>query len=154
MRRAIVLAAIAALVLPVTASAKEIAALTVCGSDGCKRITTHAALQGFMNGGYETLAPGQVLALESAAVAELALNGMRASTHGAIRERALNDQACQVMVAAEQSVGQIAGGLAAVATRNGLARRRALEIGVKAVVQACPFFLGDLRRSLGRLRRL
>ena len=58
------------------------------------------------------------------------------------------------MVAAEQSVGQIAGGLAAVATSNGLERRRALEIGVKAVVQACPFFLGDLRRSLGRLRRL
>ena len=41
------------------------------------------------------LAPGQVLALESAAVAELALNGMRASAHGAIRERELNDQACR-----------------------------------------------------------
>jgi hypothetical protein len=100
------------------------------------------------------LAPGQVLALESAAVAELALNGMRASVHDGTRERALNDQACRVMVASEQSVGQIADGLAAVAARNGLERRRALEIGVKAVVQSCPFFLGDLRRSLGRLRRL
>jgi hypothetical protein len=100
------------------------------------------------------LAPGQVLALESAAVAELALNGMRASVHDVTRERALNDQACRVMVASEQSVGQIADGLAAVAARNGLERRRALEIGVKAVVQSCPFFLGDLRRSLGRLRGL
>jgi hypothetical protein len=100
------------------------------------------------------LAPGQVLALESAAVAELALNGMRASVHGARRERELNDQACRVMVASQQSVGQIADGLAAVAERNGLERRRGLEIGVKAVVQSCPFFLGDLRRSLGRLRRL
>jgi hypothetical protein len=100
------------------------------------------------------LAPGQVLALESAAVAELALNGMRASVHDATRERALNDQACRVMVASEQSVGQIADGLAAVAARNGLERRRALEVGVKAVVQSCPFFLGDLRRSLGRLRGL
>jgi len=100
------------------------------------------------------LAPGQVLELQSAAVAELALNGMRGSVHGAVHERELNEQACRVMVASEQSVGQIAGGLAAVAARNGLERRRALEIGVKAVVQSCPFFLGDLRRSLGRLRRL
>src|SRR5512133_1073260 len=75
------------------------------------------------------LAPGQVLSLQSAALAELALNGMRASVHGEIRERELNEQACSVMVAAEQSVGQIADGLAAVAARNGLQRRRALEIG-------------------------
>jgi hypothetical protein len=59
MRRAIVLSALAALALPTAASAKEVAALTVCGSDGCQKITAHAALQGFMNGGYETLAPKQ-----------------------------------------------------------------------------------------------
>jgi hypothetical protein len=57
MRRAIVLATLAAVALPTAASAKEVAALTVCGSDGCQRITAHAALQGFMDGGYETLAP-------------------------------------------------------------------------------------------------
>ena len=57
MRRAIVLAALAALVPPTAASAKEVAALTVCGSDGCQRITAHSALRGFMDGGYETLAP-------------------------------------------------------------------------------------------------
>jgi hypothetical protein len=100
------------------------------------------------------LAPGQVLALESAAVAELAMNGMRASAHGAIRERELNDQACGVMLAADQSPAQIARGLAGVAADNGLDRRRALEIGVKAVVQACPFFIADLRDALGRLRAL
>ena len=59
MRRAIVLAALAALALPTAASAKEVAALTLCGTDGCQRITAHAALQGFMNGGYETLPPKQ-----------------------------------------------------------------------------------------------
>jgi hypothetical protein len=57
MRRAIVLAALTALALPAGAAAKEVSALTICGSDGCERITTHAALQGFMDGGYETLAP-------------------------------------------------------------------------------------------------
>jgi hypothetical protein len=57
MRRAIVLATLAALALPAGASAKEVGALTVCGSDGCKKITAHAPLQGFMDGGYETLAP-------------------------------------------------------------------------------------------------
>jgi hypothetical protein len=57
MRRATVLATLAALALPATGSAKEVGALTVCGSDGCKKITAHAALQGFMDGGYETLAP-------------------------------------------------------------------------------------------------
>ena len=58
MRRAIVLTTLAALALSTAASAKEVAALTVCGSDGCQKITAHAALQGFMDGGYETLAPG------------------------------------------------------------------------------------------------
>jgi hypothetical protein len=57
MRRAIVLTTLAALALPSAASAKEVASLTVCGRDGCEKITTHAALQGFMDGGYETLAP-------------------------------------------------------------------------------------------------
>jgi hypothetical protein len=69
MRRAIVLAALAALALPTAASAKEVAALTVCGSDGCRKITAHAALQGFMNGGYETLAPQQAAPFFSVKVA-------------------------------------------------------------------------------------
>jgi len=99
------------------------------------------------------LAPGQVLQLESAALVELALNGMRASARGAIPERELNQQACAVMVSSEQSVGEIVDGLARVATRH-LERRRALEIGVKAVVQACPVFIGDLRKAIVRLRRL
>jgi hypothetical protein len=100
------------------------------------------------------LAPGQVLSLQSAALVELALNGMRASTRGRIHEAELNEQACEVMVASEQSVGRIVDGLAAVATRHELQKRRALEIGVKAVVQACPVFIGDLRRAIARLREL
>jgi hypothetical protein len=59
MRRAIVLAALGALTLPSGASAKELAALTLCGTDGCQRITAPAALHGFMDGGYETLPPKQ-----------------------------------------------------------------------------------------------
>ena len=59
MRRAIVLASLTALALPTAASAKELAALTLCGTDGCQKITAHAALQGFMDGGYETLGPDQ-----------------------------------------------------------------------------------------------
>jgi hypothetical protein len=100
------------------------------------------------------LAPGQVLSLQSAALAELSLNGMRASAHGAIPERELNERACAVMVAAERSVPSIVDGLGQLATSHGLQRRRALDIGVKAIVQACPFFIGDLRRSIARLRRL
>jgi hypothetical protein len=100
------------------------------------------------------LAPGQVLSLQSAALAELALNGMRASVHGAVAERELNEQACRVMVSSQQSVASIVDGLAGVSSSHGLPRRRALEIGVKAIVQACPFFIGDLRRSIPRLRRL
>ena len=57
MRRTIVLAVLAALALPAAASAKELAALTLCGTDGCQKITAHAALRGFMDGGYETLGP-------------------------------------------------------------------------------------------------
>jgi hypothetical protein len=41
-----------------------------------------------------------------------------------------------------------------VASRHGLQKRRALEIGVKAVVQACPVFIGDLRRAIARLHDL
>jgi predicted small lipoprotein YifL len=100
------------------------------------------------------LAPGQVLSLQSAALAELSLNGMRASTRGAIPERELNDRACAVMVAADRSVPSIVDGLAQLATSHGLQRRRALDIGVKAIVQACPFWIGDLRRSIVPLRRL
>ena len=33
-------------------------------------------------------------------------------------------------------------------------RGEGLLIGVKAVVQACPVFIGDLRRAIGRLRQL
>jgi hypothetical protein len=69
MRRAIVLTALAALALPSAASAKEVAALTVCGSDGCQKITAHAALEGFMDGGYETLAPKQAAPFFSVKVA-------------------------------------------------------------------------------------
>jgi len=100
------------------------------------------------------LAPGQVLSLQSAALAELSLNGMRASARGAIPERELNERACAVMVAADRSVPSIVDGLAQLATSHGLQRRRALDIGVKAIVQACPFWIGDLRRSIGPLRRL
>ncbi len=100
------------------------------------------------------LAPGQVLSLQSAALAELALNGLRASARGTIREGELNRQACAIMLASEQSVSTIVDGLAGVAAQHGLQRRRALEIGVKAVVQACPVFIGDLRRAIVRLRDL
>jgi LPXTG-motif cell wall-anchored protein len=57
MRRVTVLATLAALALPSAASAKEVRSLTVCGTDGCEKVTDHAALKGFMEGGYETLSP-------------------------------------------------------------------------------------------------
>jgi hypothetical protein len=57
MRLSTVLALLAVLALPAVAGAKELSALTVCGTDGCRTITAHAPLQGFMDGGYETLAP-------------------------------------------------------------------------------------------------
>jgi hypothetical protein len=100
------------------------------------------------------LAPGQVLELQSAALVELSLNGLRASAHGAIREAELNRQACAVMVSSEQSVAEIVHGLAGVAARHDLQQRRALEIGIKATVQACPVFIGDLRRAIVRLHDL
>ena len=83
------------------------------------------------------LAPGQVLSLQSAALAELALNGLRASARGTIRQG--DDlQRVRVMLASEQSVGAIVYGLTGVAADHGLQRRRALEIRVKAVVQGVP----------------
>jgi hypothetical protein len=57
MRRVIVLTAIAALALPAAASGKRVGSLTVCGTDGCEKVTDRAALRGFMDGGYETLSP-------------------------------------------------------------------------------------------------
>ena len=101
------------------------------------------------------LAPGQVLSLQSAALAELALNGLRASAHGTIREAELNRAGLR-RHARLPAVGRqsIVDGLAAVASRHGLQKRRALEIGVKAVVQACPVFIGDLRRAIRGLRDL
>jgi hypothetical protein len=59
MRRVIVLAALAALAVPGAATAKRVSSLTVCGTDGCEKVTDHAALKGFMEGGYETLSPGK-----------------------------------------------------------------------------------------------
>jgi hypothetical protein len=55
--RAAVLAATTALALPATAAAKEISSLAVCGPAHCHTITARAALHGFIEGGYETLAP-------------------------------------------------------------------------------------------------
>jgi hypothetical protein len=52
-----VLAVAAALALPTTAAAKEIASLTVCGPSKCHAITSRAAMHAFLEGGYETLAP-------------------------------------------------------------------------------------------------
>jgi len=60
MRRVTVLAALAAigaLALPAAAPAKRVSSLTVCGTEGCEKVTDHAALRGFMDGGYETLSP-------------------------------------------------------------------------------------------------
>ena len=79
---------------------------------------------------------------------------MRASARGTIPERELNQQACAVMVASEQSVGGDRRRPQPAWPTRHLERRRALEIGVKAVVQACPVFIGDLRKAIGRLRRL
>jgi hypothetical protein len=45
--------------LPGAAAAKEISSLNVCGTDGCHSIKAHAALRGFLDGGYETPAPAR-----------------------------------------------------------------------------------------------
>ena len=56
MRVAIVIAL--ALAFPTAAVAKEVTALDVCGTKGCHRVTDHAALEAFMEGGeYASAAP-------------------------------------------------------------------------------------------------
>jgi hypothetical protein len=50
-------AAAAALALPATAPAKEIGSLKVCGPAHCRAITARPAMDAFLEGGYETLAP-------------------------------------------------------------------------------------------------
>jgi hypothetical protein len=47
---------------------------------------------------------------------------------------------------------QIVDGLGIVAAHNRIAARGALDVGVKAVVQACPIFIADLRAAVGALR--
>jgi hypothetical protein len=50
MRAPVLLAAVAALALPAAASAKEVAAVDVCGTDGCTRIDDRATLRAFEQG--------------------------------------------------------------------------------------------------------
>ena len=60
MRSPVILAAVAALAalaLPATASAKEITALEVCGTDGCTRIADRSVLRGFEQGSELAEAP-------------------------------------------------------------------------------------------------
>jgi hypothetical protein len=99
------------------------------------------------------LNPGQYLQLQSLVLVELARNGMRGATSAALRERELNDQACAVFRTSGAFGGRIADGLTIVAKRNQLGARNALDIGVKAVIQACPFFIADFRGALHDLRR-
>ncbi len=99
------------------------------------------------------LIPGQYLQLQSVVLVELARNGMRSATSAAIRESQLNDEACGVFRTAAAYGTKIADGLTALAARHQLGERRALDVGVKAVVQACPFFLADFRGAVGELRR-
>jgi hypothetical protein len=58
-RAAILLAALAALAVPATASAKEITKVRVCGTDGC--VTTHdqAVISGLTQGGPPTIPPSR-----------------------------------------------------------------------------------------------
>jgi hypothetical protein len=99
------------------------------------------------------LTPPEYIELQSVAVVELARNGMRNASSAALRERDLNAQACEVLRTAGAVHRQIVDGLAIVAARNKLAARGALAIGVKAVIQACPIFIADLRETVGELRR-
>jgi hypothetical protein len=99
------------------------------------------------------LNPGQYLQLQSVVLVELARNGMRGATSSALRERELNDQACAVFRTSGAFGGRIADGLTIVARRHQLGARNALDIGVKAVIQACPFFIADFRGALDELRR-
>jgi hypothetical protein len=57
--RTAVVAALAVLALPASAVAKEVGSLSVCGTTGCHAITAKAPLRGFIDGGYETLAPAR-----------------------------------------------------------------------------------------------
>jgi hypothetical protein len=98
------------------------------------------------------LTPGHYLELQSAVLVELALNGLRSAAGASIPEARLNAQACDVMASSGRSVDRIVAGLAAVAGGHRLDRRRALDIGVKAVVQACPVFIADLRPAIAQLR--
>jgi hypothetical protein len=50
MRAPTLIAALAALALPTAASAKEVAAVDVCGTDGCTRIDDRAVLRAFEQG--------------------------------------------------------------------------------------------------------
>jgi hypothetical protein len=57
MRRAALLATLAVVALPAAASAKEVSALTVCGTNGCRTITAADALRSFMNDANVQAAP-------------------------------------------------------------------------------------------------
>ncbi len=57
MRSTIPLAAVAALALPAAAGAKQLAALDVCGTDGCTRISDRSVLRGFEAGSELAEAP-------------------------------------------------------------------------------------------------
>ncbi len=98
------------------------------------------------------LTPGHYLELQSAVLVELALNGLRSATGARIPEARLNAQACDVMASSGRSTDRVVAGLAAIAGDHRLDRRRALDIGVKAVVQACPVFIADLRPAIAALR--
>jgi hypothetical protein len=99
------------------------------------------------------LNPGQYLQLQSVVLVELARNGMRSATSAALREGELNAQACTVFRTSGAFGGRIADGLTLVATSHQLGPRNALDVGVKAVIQACPFFIADFRDALDELRR-
>jgi hypothetical protein len=100
------------------------------------------------------LNPGQYLQLQSVVLVELARNGMRSATSAALREGELNAQACTVFRTSGAFGGRIADGLTLIATSHQLGPRNALDIGVKAVIQACPFFIADFRGALAELRRV
>jgi hypothetical protein len=57
MRRAAVISVIAALALPAAAGAKEISAVSVCGTNGCRTIADRDALRSFMNDANVQVAP-------------------------------------------------------------------------------------------------
>jgi hypothetical protein len=99
------------------------------------------------------LTPPEYLELQSVALVELARNGMRSATTAALSEEDLNTQACEVLRTARAIDRHIVDGLGLVAARNRLAAGGALDVAVKAVVQACPIFIADLRGVVDELRR-